>query len=251
MCPLCKIEEIANQESESSSLPHAQFVSLQFSSVFDYYDHTIRCLLSLPGIPRARFAKVAQFCCANNAPMARPFAFGNARRIEKHVPRRGPEERKTQGWNLCSPKSVIESQKRADAWERIWRSDDGNGLSKYRKWGDWLRENTGESISRLTDTTSRTHRTSELSSRRAPAAVCPIQTSTRRVSLSHMAGGGRRGLIPTVRSSQGAGKGIQRGVEGKKGHQMGTTLHVGVCSVRQWPSDGESWRGWRMSRWNG
>ena len=172
------------------------------------------------GIPRARFAKVAQFCCANNAPMARPFAVGTARRIEKHVPRRGSEGRKTQGWNLCSPKSVIESQKRADAWERICRSDDGNGLSKYRKWGDWLRENTGESSSRLTGTSSRTHRTSERSSRRAPAAVCPIQTSTRRVSLSHMAGGGRRGLIPTVRSSQGAGKGIQRGGErGRRGNR--------------------------------
>ena len=121
--------------------------------------------------------------------------------------------RKTKGWDLCSPLSVIESKKRADAWERIWRSDDDNGLSKYTRWSDWLRENRGESISRLTDTSSRTHRTSERSSRRAPATMCPIQTSTRRVSLSHLAGGGRRGLIPTVRSSQGAGKGIQRGSE--------------------------------------
>ena len=135
VCPLCKIEEIANQESESSSLPHAESVSL---SVSDCYDHITRCHLSPPGIPRARFAKVAQFCCANDAPVARPFVGGNARRIEKHVPRRGSEGRKTQGWNLCSPKSVIESQKRADAWERNWRSDDGNGLSKYRKWVDWL-----------------------------------------------------------------------------------------------------------------
>ena len=110
----------------SSSLSHAESVSLQFSSVFDFCDHIIRCHLSLPGIPRARFAKIAQFCCANNAPMARPFAVDNARRIEKHVPRRGSKGRKTQGWNLCNPKSVIESQKRAGAWERIWRSDDGN-----------------------------------------------------------------------------------------------------------------------------
>ena len=29
VCPLCKIEEIAKQESESSSLPHAESVSLQ------------------------------------------------------------------------------------------------------------------------------------------------------------------------------------------------------------------------------
>ena len=69
VCPLCKIEEIANQESESSSLPLAESVSLQFSSD----DHVIPCHLSLPGIPRARFAKVAQFCGTNNAPVARPF----------------------------------------------------------------------------------------------------------------------------------------------------------------------------------
>ena len=158
VCPLCKIEEIANQESESSSLPHAESVSL---SVSDCYDHITRCHLSPPGIPRARFAKVAQFCCANSAPVARPFVVGNARRIEKHVPRRGSEGRKTQGWNLCSPKSVIESQKRADAWERNWRSDDGNGLSKYRKWVDWLwvnqfleMENWRDPLERVTSTNS-------------------------------------------------------------------------------------------------
>ena len=68
LCVRCvKIEEIANQESESSSLTHAESVSLQFSSVSDYYDHIIRCHLSLLGIPRAKFAKIAQFCCANNA----------------------------------------------------------------------------------------------------------------------------------------------------------------------------------------
>ena len=109
---------------------------------------------------------------------------------------------------------------------------------------EWLRENTGEPFSRLTGTSSRTHRTPERSSRRAPATVCPIQTSTRRVSLPNMAGGGRRDLIPTVRSSQGAGKGVQRGgerAEGAEGAPDGTTLHVGACSVRQWPGDGESW----------
>ena len=145
--------------------------------------------------------------------------------------------RKTKGWNLCGPKSVIESQKRADAWERIWRSDDGGGLSRYRRWGGWLRENTGESISRLTGTSSRTHRTSERSSRRAPSAECPKQTPTRRVSLPNK---GRRGLVPTVRSSQVAGKGIHRGGERAEGAPDGTTLHVRVCSVRQWPSDGKS-----------
>ena len=117
--------------------------------------------------------------------------------------------------------SVIESQKRADAWERIWRSDGGNGLSQYRRWSEWLRQNTRESISRLTDTSSRTPRTSERSSRRAPATVSPIQ-------------------VPNVRSSQGAGKGIQRGSERAERAADGTTLHDCVCSVRQWPGDGES-----------
>ena len=60
-------------------------------------------------------------------------------------------------------KSVIESQKRADVWERIWRSDEGNGLSKYLRWGEWLRKNTEETISRRTDSSSRTPRTSPLS----------------------------------------------------------------------------------------
>ena len=102
-------------------------------------------------------------------------------------------------------------------------------------------EKTRESISRLTDTSSRTPRTSERSSRRAPATVCPIQTPTRRVALPNMAGGGRRGLVPTVRSSLGAGNGIQRGSERAERAQDRTALHVGVCSVRQWPGDGESW----------
>ena len=74
---------------------------------------------------------------------------------------------------------------------------------------------------------------------RPPAAVCPIQRRVRRVSLPNMAGGGRRGLVPTVRSSEGAGKGIQRGSERA---ERVTTLYVVVCSVRQWLSDGESWR---------
>ena len=68
MCPLCKIEEVANQELESPSLPHAEPVLLQFSSVSDYHDHIIRCHLSLPGIPRARFAKVAQFVAPTMLP---------------------------------------------------------------------------------------------------------------------------------------------------------------------------------------
>ena len=109
---------------------------------------------------------------------------------------RGSEGRKTQGWNLCSPKRVIENQKQADAWERIWRSDDGNGLSKYRKWSDWLRENTeNQSVDSLT------HRLEDVASFQ-PFAAAKAQ-----------------------------GKAYSEAARGR----------VGVCSVRHWPSDGESW----------
>ena len=185
----------------------------QFSSVSDYYDHIIRCHLSLPGLPRARFARGAHFRCANVVPTARPFAVGNARRLEKHVPRRGSEWRTTKGWNICGPKSVIENQKRAHAWERIWRSDDGDGLSKYGRWSEWLRENTGESISRLTDTSS------------SCCSVPNPEACSKGFSAEH--GWWRE---TTVRSSEGAGKGIQRGSERA---ERVTTLCVVVCSVRQ------------------
>ena len=68
-CPLC-------HESESPSLPHAESVLLQFSSVSDFCDHITRCHLSLPGIPRARFARVAQFCSVNIVPTARTLCGG-------------------------------------------------------------------------------------------------------------------------------------------------------------------------------
>ena len=73
---------------DESSLPN-------FSSVSDYYDHIIRCHLSLPPLPlppRERFAKVAQLSCNNTVPVVRPFAVGIARRPVKHVSRRGPDE---------------------------------------------------------------------------------------------------------------------------------------------------------------
>ena len=141
-CPLCKKTDAANHESKSLS-PSCDESSLpKFSSVSDYYDHIIRCHLSLPASPRERFAKVAQACCNNTVPVVRPFAVGTARRQVKHVSRRGPDEggTKTKWRGLCGPKSVIENQKRAEAWELIWRSpDDGSGISKYRRWNAWLR----------------------------------------------------------------------------------------------------------------
>ena len=59
--------------------------SVKDTSVSDYYDHIIRCHLSLPAPPRERFAKVAQPCCNSTVPVVRPFAV-------EHVSRRGPDE---------------------------------------------------------------------------------------------------------------------------------------------------------------
>ena len=116
--------DAANHESKSLS-PSCDESSLpKFSSMSDCYDHIIRCHLSLPAPPRERFAKVAQPCCTNTVPVVRPFAVGIARRPVKHVSRRGPDEGgpKTKWRGLCGPKSVIVNQKRAEAWELIWRS---------------------------------------------------------------------------------------------------------------------------------
>ena len=146
-CRLCKmIAGVESHDSESQSSPHAESSVSMFASMSDSYDHIIRCHLSLPGLPRERFAKVAQSCGAKTSPVARPFAVGIARRTEKHVPRRGPDEGRpqTKRRNLCCPKSDVESQKRAEAWELIWRSpDDASGISTCRRWCEWLRENTG------------------------------------------------------------------------------------------------------------
>ena len=171
------------------------------------------CLCQPP--PREWSAKVTQLCCNNTVPVVRPFAAGIARRPVKHVSRRGPDEggTKTKRRGLCGPKSVIENQKRAGAWELIWRSpDDGSGISKYRRWNAWLRENTGESTSGVTS--ARTHRAVERSSRRAPVTVRAIKTPTRKLSLPDVVGGRGRSIVPTVRSSQSTGKGVQRGGEG-------------------------------------
>ena len=143
-CRLCKmIAGVESHDSESQSSPHAESSVSMFASMSDSYDHII---LSLPGLPRERFAKVAQSCGANTSPVARPLAVGIARRTEKHVPRRGPDEGRpqTKRRNLCCPKSDVESQKRAEAWELNWRSpDDASGISTCRRWCEWLRENTG------------------------------------------------------------------------------------------------------------
>ena len=121
-----KTADVVNHESESLSPPHDESSLPKFSSVSGNYDHIIRCHLSLPALPRERFAKVAQPRCTNTVPVVRPFAVVIARRPAKHVSRRGPDEgrTKTKWRGLCGPKSVVENKKRAEAWERIWRSPD-------------------------------------------------------------------------------------------------------------------------------
>ena len=149
---------------------------------------------------------------------------------------------KTKWRGLCGPKSVIESQKRAEAWELIWRSpDDGSGISKYRRWNAWLRENMGESTSGIAVTSARTHRAVERSSRRAPVTVRSTKTPPRKLSLLDVIGGRGRSIVPTVRSSQSTGKDVQRGGEGTEETPNGAVLHVSVRGVRQWPDDGSSW----------
>ena len=231
VCPLCKIEEIANQDSESSSLPHAESVSLQFSSVSDYYD---------------RLAKVAQFCCANNAPTARPLVVGNVRaELRNMFLEEDQKGEKRKGGTSAARR--VSSKARSGQMPGSASGDpmmvmDSPSSADGATGSERTRVNR---ISRLTDTTS------ERSSRRAPAAVCPIQTSTRRVSQSHMAGGGRRGLTPTVRSSQGAGKGIQRGGERPEGAPDGTTyMSVFAAFVNGLVTENPRGTGLR-SRWNG
>ena len=111
------------------------------------------------------------------------------------------------------------------------RSDDGNWTLQVPQMERVVPgEHGGNQSMGLADTSSRTHRSPERSTRRASATACPIQTSTRTVSLPNMAGGGRRGLIPTVCSSQGAGKSIQRGGER---HHMGQPFNVEVEWLNQ------------------
>ena len=89
---------------------------------------------------------------------------------------------KRNGETFCCPNSNVASQKRAEAWELTWQCpDDGSGISRYRRWCAWLRWNIGESASGLADTSSRTPRTHERSSRRASATVRPVKTPSRGV----------------------------------------------------------------------
>ena len=60
-----------------------------------------------------------------------------------------------------------------------------------------------------------------------------IKTPPQKLSLPDVAGGRGRSIVPTVRSSQSTGKGVQRGSEGTEKTSNGTALHVSVRGVRQ------------------
>ena len=190
-------------------------VCCSFSSVSYYYDHIIRCHLSLPGIPRARFARVAQFRCANVVPTARPFAGADWRNMFFDEDQK---EEKRKGGTYAARR--VSLRRGADAWERIWRSDDGNGLSKYRRWSKWLRENTEESISRLTDTSSRTYGTSE----RHRDELLQQCAQSRRLLEGFLC---QTSLVEGVASFQpfaaaeAQRKAYSEAARGQKGHQMG------------------------------
>ena len=143
-CLLC-VRCVKLRKSRIKNLSHRLFHML---NLFRYSFHLCPTILTTSSgaiclylVSRERgLQKLHSFVAPTMLPWRGLFAVGNARRIEKHVPRRGSEGRKPQGWNLCGPKSVIESQKLADAWERIWRSDQSRRLLEGFLCRTWLVE---------------------------------------------------------------------------------------------------------------
>ena len=81
LCARC----VKLRKSRIKNLSHRLFHMLNLSRCSFHLCLTIMTTSSgaicLYLVSRERFAKVAQFCRANNAPMTRPFAIGNARRV--------------------------------------------------------------------------------------------------------------------------------------------------------------------------
>ena len=206
-CLLCKKTDAANHESKSLS-PFCDESSLpKFSSVSDYYDHIIRCHLSLPAHPRERFAKVAQPCCNNTVPVAEI-----ARRPVKHVSRGGPDEgeTKTKWRGLCGPKSVIENQKGQRPGSSSGDPRMMAAISQSTADGMHGSERTLESQP-VESLSHRLERIELLNDHRDELLLQCAQS--RRLFESFRCrtwlGGRRRGIVPTVRSSQSTGKGVQ------------------------------------------
>ena len=231
-------------KSQSPRLFHKlNLFCCSFQSMSDYYDHIIQCHLSLPCIPRARFARIAQFRCANIVPTARPSAVGNVRRLrETCSSTRIKREKK----DMVEPLRSEERHRKPEAGRCLGAhlammvmdspsiADGANGSERTRG---------NQSVDSLTtDTSSRTHRTSERSSRRAPATVCPIQTPTRRVSLPEH-GWWRETRPRSNRSKQPRRRErhTARQREGRKGTRWDNPSSRCLQPSSMAPSDGKSW----------
>ena len=237
-CPLCKKTDAANHESKSLS-PSCDESSLpKFSSVSDYYDHIIRCHLSLPGPPCERFAKVAQPCWNSTVPAVRPFAVGIARRPVINVSRRGPDEggTKTKWRGPLRPK---ECHRKPETTEPKTSSGDPQMMAAVsHSTADGMHGSERTLGSQPVESLSHRFERIELLNDHRDELLLQCAQS-RRLLESFLC---RTWLVEgdvasfqTVRSSQSTGKGVQRETPN------GAALHVSVRGVRQWPDDGGSW----------
>ena len=244
-CPLCKKTGAANHESKSLFYSRDEPSLPKFSSVSDYYDHIIQCHLSLPAFPRERFAKVAQLCCNNIVPVARLYCCWIARRPVKHVSRRGPDEgeTKTKWRGLCDPKSVIESQKWAEAWDLIWRSQMMAAESQSTADGMHGSERTRESQP-VESLSHRLERIELLNDHRDELLSQCAQS--RRFFESFLCWTwlveGDVASFQPFAPARAQGKAYNEAARRQTKTSSGTAFHVSVRGVRQWLDDGSnSW----------
>ena len=119
-CPLCKkTADVANHESKSLS-PFSRRSSHRCLTILIISSGAI-CLCQPSRV--SGLQKIAQPCCNNTVPVARPFCCWDCTQTSEtsfssRTRRRGGQKRN----DLCSLKSVVENKKRAEAWELIWRS---------------------------------------------------------------------------------------------------------------------------------
>ena len=156
----------------------------------------------------------------------RDSAVGNVRRLEKHVPRRGSEGRKTKGWNLCGPKSVVSSKARSG---RVPGSASGDPMMVMDSPSTADGANGSERTRGNQSVDLLTHRLERIELLNDHRDEFLLQCAQSRRLLDGLLCRtwlveGDVASVQPFASSQGAGKGIQRGGEaarGQKGHQMG------------------------------
>ena len=230
LCARCVKWRKSRIKNQSHRLFHVlNLFFSQFSSVSDCHDHIIRYNLSLPGIPESEICKKLHSFVA-------PTMF----------PRR--DMRADQRNMFLDEDQKGEKRKGGTSAARRVSSKARSGQMLGSASGDPMLVMDSPSTSRWSERlrdslTHRLERVELLNDHRDELLLQCVQS--RRLLEGFLwrtwLVEGDIGLVPTVRSSQGAGKGIQRGGERAKGAPDGTTLHVGVCSVRQCPGDGESW----------